>query len=257
MSRAVGWLADRQIPKPFRKFVYESFARFVGADASESRLALDAFPCLGAFFARRLKDGVRPIDSDPASIVSPVDGAILSVCRATESQILQVKDVHYSVSELLGCASADDAWLDATVWTVYLSPRDYHRIHAPEACTLKAVHWVNGAFYSVQPERIRRRKVLSVNERVVLELETERGPMCLVLVGALNVSRMRVVGVEPYADAPTNPPLQFGRGAELARFEMGSTIVLLAPKGKAEPVSGLELKTPVTLGTPLGRWTQV
>lgn len=256
LSRLVGWLADRRIPVFLRKFVYGTFARFTGIDLSETRLALSAFPSLGAFFVRHLKKGARPIDNDPRAIVSPVDGRILSTCTASESRILQIKDVDYSIAELLNSPQADEAWRDATVWTVYLSPKDYHRIHAPEACTLESVDWVNGAFYSVQPDRIRRRKVLSINERVVLHLETERGPLCLVLVGALNVSRMRVVGVEPYGSAPENPPRKFERGEELARFEMGSTIVLLAPKGSALHAEHLESDTPVRLGTPLGQWTE-
>ena len=252
LSLLVGWLADRKIPGFARGFVYRTYARITGADLSEVRMPLEHFPSLQAFFIRRLKEGVRPIDASPGALVSPVDGAILNVCTIDEGRILQVKGVEYTVAELLGDPDANAKWEGAECWTVYLSPRDYHRIHAPEACALTGVRWLDGARFSVQPSRIRRRKVLCVNERVVLDLDTEQGPLCLVLVGALNVGRMRVVGVAPYGE-PASPPPTFDRGAELARFEMGSTIVLLAPKGTYTRVSGLDPDVPVKLGEVLGR----
>jgi len=135
---------------------------------------------------------------------------------------------------------------------VYLSPADYHRIHAPDDVRLEELRWIAGARYSVAPKVLARRTVLPVNERVVLRLQSPRGPLFLVLVGATNVGRIRIVGVEPGRPAPRPGP-EFARGEELARFEMGSTIVLVSPAGGASALPGLAAGHEVRLGQALGR----
>lgn len=256
MSRFVGWAADRKVPSALRPFVYGSFARFTGVDLSEARLPLDGYGSLGAFFARRLKDGVRPIDGAPGTLVSPVDGAVQIVGRIEAGGTLQAKGRSYALRDLLGPV-ADALELErGTAWTLYLSPRDYHRIHAPEACTLRSAYWIQGALYSVAPKVLDRRLVLPINERVALHLETEHGPLGFVLVGATNVGRMRVVGVQPGHCGPLDPAPAFERGAELARFEMGSTIVLVAPGETAQALEGLTHGRPVRVGEPIGRYAR-
>lgn len=253
LSRSVGWLADRELPRPLRAPVYRAYARATGADLSEVRLALTEHPSLGAFFARRLKDGVRTIERDPRLFVSPVDGTVQHIGRIEDGTLLQAKGRSYALAELLG-DRADPDFVGGSAWTIYLSPRDYHRIHAHERCTLTRAHWLAGALYSVAPKVLARRLVLPINERVALRLECTRGPFWLVLVGATNVGRMRVVGLEQGREGAIEPPLAFERGAELARFEMGSTIVLLAPRGLATPLEGLAPGTSVRLGQPIGRY---
>jgi len=136
---------------------------------------------------------------------------------------------------------------------VYLSPRDYHRVHAPEDCELERVSWAQGSRYSVAPKVLERRAgVLCGNERAVLRLATLTGPLMLVMVGALNVGRIRVVGVPQGTSKPPTPK-SFGRGAEIARFEMGSTIVLIAPPGGPQPLAGLGIGDPVRMGMPIGQ----
>lgn len=251
-SRATGWAADLKVPTFFRKTLYRGYAFFTGADLNEAAQPLETYPSLGAFFIRRLKSGARTIDDSPGGVASPVDGKVLSVGRIEEGTMLQIKGRRYSVRDLVGSdrlAALVDGGLQ---WSIYLGPRDYHRIHAPENITLERVHWLEGARYSVNPKVLAKRLVLPVNERVVLELESERGPLLLVLVGALNVGRMRVVGVEPGAEQSTNGPTAFERGAELARFEMGSTIVLLSPKGARKPSRPFEHGEVLRLGQKIG-----
>lgn len=254
LSHLVGWLADRRVPRPLRSSLYRTYAWMTGASMAEARPPLDAYPSLGAFFVRRLVDGARPIATEPRWIVSPVDGTTQSVDRIREGQLLQAKGRHYAVRELLnGCG--DDLDLEGSVvWTIYLSPRDYHRIHAPETCRLVEVRAFPGARYSVRPSVLAQRKILSINERTVLRLETARGPVLLVLVGALNVGRIRVVGVDPGTSGTLEPARELQRGEELARFEMGSTIVLIAPPGAAAPDERLVPGRHVRLGEPIGRW---
>lgn len=255
LSLAVGWAADRKLPRFFRPFAYSTYARFTGADLSEVRLALRDFPSLAHFFVRELKPGARTIDLAPDALVSPVDGTVQAIERIEAGRTLQAKGRSYAVDEFLGGLRGEVDLEGGTAWTIYLSPRDYHRIHAPEHCRVREIAWLPGARYSVQPKVLARRAVLDVNERVVLRLESAHGPFFLVLVGALNVGRMRVVGIEPTPRKRLAPEPAFTRGAELARFEMGSTIVLCVPRGRAEPLAGLAQGAPVRLGARIGRWT--
>jgi phosphatidylserine decarboxylase len=239
----------------FRRSAYRAYARATGADLDEVRLPLETFPSLAHFFVRELKPGARPIDPTPDALVSPVDGTVQAIERIERGSTLQAKGRAYAVDELLAGLRGSVELEDGHAWTVYLSPRDYHRIHAPEDCTVAEIAWVPGARYSVQPSVLARRDVLAINERVVLRLDSCHGPFFLVLVGALNVGRMRVVGIEPTPRRTLSPAPAFARGAELARFEMGSTIVLLVPPGRAEPAPGLEPGRAVRLGQRIGRWT--
>jgi len=252
-SRVCGWLADRRLPSFLRAPVYRAYARATGADLSELRLELADHPSLGAFFIRRLKDGARSFPADASILPSPVDGRVQSVCRIERGSVLQAKGRPYTLEELLGDAALAREVEGGSCWTIYLSPRDYHRIHAPVSGALTTLNWLPGALHSVAPKVLARRpKVLSINERAVLRLETDRGPFLLVAVGALNVGRIRVVGVEPHASAP-QPALRFARGDELARFEMGSTVVLLSPRGGYLPAPGLSVGDALKMGQPIGQ----
>jgi phosphatidylserine decarboxylase len=255
LSLAVGWLADRRVPHFLRGPLYRGFARFTGANLSEVRGPLEEFPSLGAFFVRRLNPGVRPIDSDPSALVSPVDARVQTLCRIEEDTILQAKGHPYSVRDLLAGVGADIDLEGGHAWTLYLGPKDYHRIHAPENARLTEARWVQGCRYSVAAKVLDRRRVLDVNERCVLRMESERGPLLLVLVGALNVGRIRVQGVDPTESGVLNNEREVKRGEELARFELGSTIVLLTPPGMAQPLSELVSDTPVRLGQAIGRYS--
>lgn len=255
LSHSVGWIADRRIPGPLRGPVYRSYARFTGADLNEVRLPLNTFPSMGAFFVRELKAGARTFPSNARDLGSPVDGTVQSLCRIERGTVLQAKGRSYSVAEMLGGDCRGAELEGGFAWTIYLSPRDYHRIHAPEACTLTSAQWMPGDRYSVAPKVLARKRVLEINERCALKLETARGPLYLVLVGAMNVGRIRVVGVEPKGAGPLAGKHAFERGAELARFEMGSTIVLFAPRGSVECAPELREGASVKLGNTIGRWT--
>src|SRR5262245_18879961 len=242
-SALVGWLADRSVPRPLRGLVYGGYCRWTRADPREAELALDAYPSLGAFFVRRLKPGARALDPDPHALLSPCDGTLQALGRIERGTLLQAKGQDYAVDELLGTAEPglEGAWTA----TIYLSPRDYHRVHAPLSSALEEVRWLPGERRSVAPRVLARvPRVLATNERAVLAMRGERVPFHLVMVGALNVGRIRVVGVEP-GRSPARP-LPFARGAELARFEMGSTVVLVVPG--ARPLPGLAAGDGVRLG---------
>jgi len=254
LSHLVGWAADRRVPGPLRAPLYGAYARLTGADLTEARPPLAAYPSLSAFFVRRLRDGARPICAEAGLLPSPVDGTLQSLESISEESLLEAKGRSYDVRDLLAGVGADVALEGGCAWTIYLSPRDYHRIHSPESGLLREARWVPGTRYPVAPRVLARRRVLSINERVALRLETSRGPLLMVLVGALNVGRVRVVGVEPGHAGALEPPPSFERGAELARFELGSTVVLIAPPGLLRPVAGLAPGAAARVGEPIGEY---
>lgn len=253
-SRLVGRLADLHLPRPLRAPVYRAWSSAFGVDLTELRLALADHPSLSAFFVRRLRPGVRPMPDDAQLLPSPCDGRLQACDAILRGTIVQAKGRPYAVAELLGPLAQGLEFEGGRAWTIYLSPRDYHRVHSPVAARLGAVAWLPGDLFSVAPEVLARRaKVLSINERAVLRLDGARGPLFLVLVGALNVGRIRVVGLEPGRDVSPAQPLDFERGGELARFEMGSTVVLIAPPQSYVALDTLELGMALRLGQPIGR----
>jgi phosphatidylserine decarboxylase len=253
MSRTIGWLADRRVPRPLRAPIYKGYCRFTGADPSEASLALDAYPSMGAFFVRHLVDGARPIEQAPGKLPSPCDSRIQNISKVTAGTVLQAKGQPYAIRDLLAGVGEEVDLEGGHAWTMYLSPSDYHRVHSPENARMTEVRWVPGSFYSVAPGVLLKRPgVIAGNERAVLRLETSHGPLFLVMVGALNVARIRVVGVEPGQDTKLDHP--FARGEEIARFEMGSTVVLVSPPGGLQPESSLSEGDALRLGQWLGTW---
>ena len=254
LSSAVGWLADRRIPRGLRAPIFGTYASFYQVDLGEVRLPLEEHPSLAAFFVRRLRDGARPFPAEASVLPSPCDGRLQACDPIRAGSVLQAKGRPYPVRELLAGVGAEVEFEGGHAWTIYLSPRDYHRVHSPVDGALTEIAWSDGARFSVAPKVLAaREKVLSVNERAVLRLETAGGPLFLVMVGALNVGRIRVVGVEPRPRAALAPAPGFARGAELARFEMGSTVVLVAPPRGHRPAEELTLGQSIRMGQVIGR----
>lgn len=249
-SLLAGWAADRRVPRFLRPLVYGTYARLTGADLSEMRDRAVDHASLGHFFVRRLADGARVIDLRPDHMPSPVDCMVQASSPVTEGHVVEAKGRTYALRELLAGVGEDVELEGGHQYTLYLGPKDYHRIHSPlDARLVEAVH-VPGDRHSVQPRVLERRKVLAVNERVVLRLESDLGPFFMVLVGAVIVGRIRVVGLDPLHRGPVTPPRAFARGEELGRFEMGSTVVLVTPPGMLSPTAP-EGSTP-RLGESLG-----
>lgn len=233
--------------------MYRAYACFTGADLAEVRDPLADHASLADFFVRRLKDGARPIARASEELVSPCDGTVQSMGTVERGGVLQAKGRSYPIGELLADDHAAARCDGGFAWTIYLSPRDYHRVHAPETCSLESIRRVRGSRYSVAPGVLQRRLVLPLNERAVFELRSSRGTHWLVLVGALNVGRIRMAGER--GEGSGKLPRRFTRGEELARFEMGSTVVLVTTRGAASPLSGLAPGHPVRLGAPIGTWS--
>ncbi|MFW5451100.1 MAG: archaetidylserine decarboxylase [Methylophagaceae bacterium] len=203
---------------------------------------LNAYPSFNAFFTRALQSGIRPIAADENVVVSPVDGAISQLGKIDSGQIVQAKGRHYSVLELLGGdQTLAEQFQQGQFATIYLSPRDYHRIHMPLTGKLQKMCYIPGKLFSVSPRTARTvPNLFARNERIVTVFETQQGPMVLVLVGAIFVGSMETVWsgqiTPPYGKEiqhwtyQDEQAITIEKGEEMGRFNMGSTVVILLPE---------------------------
>lgn len=215
-----------------------------------------AYPNFNAFFTRALRAGARPLAGDDATLTCPADGRISQSGWIADGRIVQAKGRDYTVAELLADADAAAPYRDGWFATIYLSPRDYHRVHMPLAGTLVATTHVPGRLFSVAPGPVADiPRLFARNERLVCHFEGKQGPFAVVMVGAMLVSGITTVWdgvvVPPYARRIVQRDwrgrsIQLARGAELGRFEMGSTVIVLVPRG--EPARDLAAETPVQMG---------
>ena len=230
------------------------------SDALEPDLA--AYPSFNAFFTRALKPGARPIAAGADLLLCPADGAISQAGSVTEGRIVQAKGMDYSAAELLGDPDLAKTFANGSFATVYLSPRDYHRLHMPISGKLLRTLHVPGRLFSVATwtaESIPR--LFARNERLVCIFETEHGKVALVLVGAIFVSSIDTVWggtvTPPYAQKIVDTLLEDGpslaAGAEMGRFNMGSTAIVLTEK-VIQFDADMTAAAPVKMGRVLGRF---
>ena len=254
-----GFVASRQ-----RGWVTTALIRwFVGKYAVNMSEAANAditsYLSFNDFFTRALKPGARPLAS--AAWICPVDGAISQFGRIEEDQIFQAKGHHYSTTALVGGdAQLAEQFKNGSFATIYLSPRDYHRIHMPCDGRLLRMIYVPGDLFSVNPVTARGVPGLFArNERLVCVFDTPHGAMVLTLVGAtivgsmatvwhgvVNRSRQGTLREWHYADE--TPPVALKKGDEMGRFLLGSTVVLLFPAGPLQFNPDWQAGGPVQLG---------
>jgi phosphatidylserine decarboxylase len=266
LSRQVHRLARCRV-KPVKNALIGSFVRHFRPDMSD---AADPeprdYPSFNAFFTRSLRPGARPCDPDPRALACPVDGTVSQIGRLDGLRMLQAKGHDYSVEALLGGASAwTQRFAGGSFATLYLAPYNYHRIHMPAAGTLRAAWFIPGKLFSVNAVTAAAVPGLFArNERVVCAFEEGPLAFALALVGALFVGSIATVwhgDITPCSPRrATHLPLDTGRaaarldrGAELGRFNMGSTVILLLPPGAAEWLPELRPGTPVRVGQTIAR----
>ncbi|CTP85201.1 Phosphatidylserine decarboxylase proenzyme [Xanthomonas translucens pv. poae] len=247
-----------------KQWLIDSVVRRFGVDLGEAAEPDPrAYPTFNAFFTRALKPGARVADPDPQALLMPADGRISQLGPIQDGRIFQAKGQSFTAAELLGDAAAAAPFANGLYATVYLSPRDYHRVHMPWSGTLRETVHVPGRLFSVGPDAVRHvPRLFARNERLVCHFDTDFGPMASVMVGALLVSGVETVwsGVEipRYGDRITRKDWR-GKGivlerfAEMARFNYGSTVIVLLPPGVAQFDPTLAAETPVRLGQALAR----
>jgi phosphatidylserine decarboxylase len=265
VSRLAGRLADMDSVPAVKNRVVRWFIKRYGVDMSEA-LEPDptAYPSFNAFFTRALKPGLRPVDERPSALACPVDGAISQLGTITDDRIFQAKGQSFSLNELLG-GDKERAreFEDGEFATIYLSPKDYHRIHMPVAGTLREMTYVPGKLFSVNPTTAAQvPNLFARNERVACIFDTDAGPMAMVLVGAMIVGSMETtwagvvapgggeVSASSYRQLAN--PIRFEKGEEMGRFRLGSTVVIVMPKGKVSWESNQKAEKEVRLGEALG-----
>jgi phosphatidylserine decarboxylase len=241
-SALVGLTAGARLPVPLRSAAYRAFARAVGADLDEAELDLRAYACLGDLFARRLRPGVRPLDPDPEAIVMPCDGVLAARGTAIDGALVQAKGKTYTLDELLVDDALATRLRGGDYATIYLSPRDYHRVHTPVDARLVRYDYLPGALWPVNPRLAARRDRLLVrNERVVITLDAGHlGWVAVVMVGAAGVGNIRLTGAPDsttWRAAGERRRIELdttvARGDELGAFRLGSTVVLVFEPGRA------------------------
>ena len=254
----LGRLARARGPRWLRRRVIRAFIARYRVDLTESEPSCpEAYESFNAFFTRALKAGARPLCA--AGIACPADG-VISQCGALDGdRLLQAKGRHYTLAALLaGDQRRVEAFRDGRFVTVYLAPRDYHRVHMPLHGQLQSSVYVPGELFSVNAVTAASvHNLFARNERHISYFETPRGPMAMVLVGAMIVAGIETVwagqvappraaarkwvdgsvalsgGQVAPACAPTAAPVRLERGAEMGRFFLGSTVIVLLPKGAA------------------------
>jgi phosphatidylserine decarboxylase len=259
LSRVVHWFMRLEVVW-LKNFVIRQIAARFNVDLAEAKQSdPTAYVSFNAFFTRELKEGARPI-AGGAKLTSPVDAAVSQFGDISDGRVVQAKGHDYSVTELLGGAKHAQSFSSGSFITLYLSPRDYHRIHMPCAGRLTKSVYIPGRLFSVNEPTTRGvPNLFARNERVALFFDTDDGPLALVLVGALFVGSIETVWsgeiTPPHGssvvvrDFSLEPDqLQFVRGEEIARFNMGSTVILLNSSSVDRWAETIECGKSVRLG---------
>lgn len=264
LSRFAGSVASSERPW-LRDRLIRRFAKSYGVNMSESERSLDQFRSFNDFFTRSLKSGARPMANSATDVLCPADGAVSQLGAIEHGRIFQAKGQSYTAAELLGGDEALAAKFDGGQFiTIYLSPSDYHRVHMPVGGTLSSTAYIPGDLFSVNTvtaENVPR--LFSRNERLSCVFDTDHGVVASVMVGAMIVASIETVWgglVEPHRKkidvqtfdgaAETAPSL--AAGAEMGRFLLGSTVVLLFEPGKVEWTPDLKAGDTLRMGQSIG-----
>ena len=262
LSRFVGVFAERKFAK---NILIRLFIQKYRVDMSEAACDVaEEYPNFNAFFTRKLKASARPINSSPNIIVSPADGRLVAGGRIKDSQLIQAKSRYFCTQDLLGGDSTLARTFDnGDFVTVYLSPRDYHRVHMPlNGRLLRTIH-IPGRLFSVgNATSLHIPNLFARNERLVCVFETKAGLSCLILVGAMIVSSIETVwSSEPSRNTSKinevdytldKIPVTLEKGAEAGRFKLGSTVIVLFEASSVILDSDIIANQPIKMGESLG-----
>ena len=248
--------------KPWKDWLIRLAVRKFDINVAEAAdPELGHYASFNAFFTRALKPGARSADADPTSLLMPADGKMSQIGSIEAGRIFQAKGQSFTAAELLGDEAAALPFADGWFANIYLSPRDYHRVHMPWSGTLTETLHVPGRLFSVAPWAVREvPRLFARNERLVCHFDTDFGPMCMVMVGALLVSGVETVwnGVNIPAYASQASRLDFrgqairlDRFAEMARFNYGSTVIMLFPRNGIM-LDAIATETATRLGQRMG-----
>lgn len=262
LSRFAGSLAASTTPW-LRDRLIRRFVAAYGVDLSEAARGIGEFASFNDFFTRELKPGARPLADAAQFILSPADGAVSQLGPISGGRIIQAKGRDYSVAEILGCGAAEAARFEGgRFMTIYLSPKDYHRVHMPAAGTLAATSYIPGDLYSVNVATAAGvDRLFARNERLSCRFDGPDGHFASVMVGAMIVAGIDTVwpnAFRTHAGAPVHEDFAgkshgFAAGDEMGRFYLGSTVVLLFEPGRVEWRGDLKPADPLRMGEAIAR----
>lgn len=266
LSRAMGRLAELRLPAPLMQTVLRAYVRGFKVDLSDVAEPLDSFGNVDEFFTRRLREGARPIEADPSAVLSPCDGEVVSAGPLSGNQLLQAKGRRYSLGRFLEDSALVPELAGGAQVTIYLSPRDYHRVHAPISGKIVGSRYVPGHLFPVSRAAVTRvEELFAVNERLITVIEApDYGKVAVGMVGAYGVGHISVtydtirtnLGGSEVVRTDYPSPRSIAAGEEVGAFHFGSTVVLIFPPGRVElaPLrAGDRLKMGETIGRKLVR----
>lgn len=264
LSRLVGKLANASTPW-LKNFLIKKFIARYGVNMAEAKNSqAEDFTSFNDFFTRELKPGAREIDQTVGALISPADGVISAAGEITGDSLFQAKGKTFSLTALLGGdPNTAEPFLDGSFATVYLSPKDYHRVHMPCAGTLQKMIYIPGKLFSVnQTTSERIDDLFARNERAVCLFDTDAGPLAMILVGAMIVAGIETVWSGQVAPAKhgliesdyqnQHPAIQLGKGEEMGRFMLGSTVILLSGPGAVKWQEEVDENFAVRMGEQIG-----
>ena len=240
LSHLVGRIVHTPLPTALGQKSVELFAKYYGINLQEAEHPVEHYKTIGELFVRKLKPGARPVGE---GVVHPADALISEAGPITNHTMIQAKGKTYTVPELLRAEKFNHAFDGGAFATYYLCPTDYHRVHSPVDGEILFSCHVPGALWPVNSWSVNAiPNLFSVNERIVVIIQTARGLVALVMVAATNVGNMRMSfdeslnstfrkGDRQAKERSYNPPVKIARGEEIGVFNMGSTVVMLYEKG--------------------------
>lgn len=260
LTQLAGWFAQQKWGA-VTHFVIKAFAKKYNVDMSEAKKEnFSDYESFNQFFIRELKDDARKINENPTALCLPADGRVSQIGHIDDERLLQAKGHFFSLSDLLaGDKELVNTFKNGEFATIYLSPRDYHRVHMPCDATLRKMIYVPGDLFSVNPflaEHVPN--LFARNERVICVFDTAFGPMVQILVGATITASMSTVWA-----GVINPPrtgevkvwtyqgdsaIKLTKGQEMGAFQLGSTVINLFPANSVTLAEHLEVDVPVRMG---------
>lgn len=272
LTELAGWGAERQ-GGWLTKCVIDLFVRIYKVNMAEARYPqTHHYKTFNDFFTRPLRENARPIEADPQVAVLPADGAV-SQCGAIEDQhLFQAKGRYYSLSALLaGDETRAEQLSHGRFITIYLAPRDYHRVHMPCDGVLREMVYVPGDLYSVNPLTTATvNNLFARNERVICYFDTDKGPIAQILVGAtivgsietswagtVNPKREGIIQRWRYPEKNQEGAITLQKGDEMGRFKLGSTVITLFPANTVTFNATLTAGSVTCLGQPLATFDPV
>jgi phosphatidylserine decarboxylase len=263
LSRLI-YHATRATWRPWKDLLIRNFLRGFHVNMSEAAQPDPfAYPTFNAFFTRALRADARPLDPDSRVLVCPVDGTVSQAGHIDDHALFQAKGHQFSLEALLaGDRELVEKFSHGEFATIYLAPHNYHRVHMPLAGVLTATVHVPGRLFSVNAATAAQvPELFARNERVICTFDTPQGGLAMILVGALFVGSMATVWAGEITPAPRrgpsvlpapSSPVRLATGAEMGRFNMGSTVIVLLQRGRVRWLDSLRAGVAVRLGERIG-----